>query len=564
MITKVLFIGDPCRGEQAVNIAMLEMLFSPLLKQLDISSSSHISDVNRLTDIHDWVEAWKSSFISDRKTILEKLDLDKVLVIGFETPERELIYLDSKKSPWINIAIHPVRFLDDLYFDISTSFDIDLKQHIASTGLIDMCVQALRVRYNCNSIEKNKPTLGIFGQTPIDKSIYFDGCFKKLDKYLDKIDKLAKTHENIIYKPHPYLTDSDVDDLIINRYDAELNTDSDTYELLANCKVTTACAISSSILFESPYFGIKTKFLENRAKQFGPPVSYRSLLDDNFFWTVALGREMPIDSLKISHVLPQNFLRKVFCPWGFRSDEIILQEILTEKQLQIADKSNKEIKQTIVKVNKEFQDSLKQLEQTTSKLVKQAEVRSIASDDLAKNADTRSMQAEQLATDANIRSMQSEQLATDTNTRSMQTEQLAKDADTRSTDASKLAHDADKNSSGAIQHAKDASMAAKQAHELVINLTSDLRTIKSSWSWRIISPIRRIENFIKSKKLKQRKTCKNYSNLNVAWHTHLYRSLIAIFVKSKKPWHTHLYRSFLSLTGNVKYSPVRKGNNIKE
>ena len=152
MITKVLFIGDPCRGEQAVNIAMLEMLFSPLLKQLDISSSSHISDVNRLTDIHDWVETWKSSFISDRKTILEKLDLDEVLVIGFETPERELIYLDSKKSPWINIAIHPVRFLDDLYFDISTSFDIDLKQHIASTGLIDMCVQALRVRYNCNSI----------------------------------------------------------------------------------------------------------------------------------------------------------------------------------------------------------------------------------------------------------------------------------------------------------------------------------------------------------------------------------------------------------------------------
>ena len=530
MITKVLFMGDPCRGDQAANIGILMLLFKPLLKQLDISYSSYISDVNKITKINDWINIWKASLCNDDNLILKKLDLNDTLVIGFEIPEREYLYLNTKNIPWINITIHPIRFLDDLYLDISTSFKTNLRQHIASIGLIDMFVQALRVRYNSDGIQDERNTLGIFGQTTIDKSIFFDGSFKKLDNYLYEIDKLANTHEETIYKPHPYLSDPDIDDLIINRYNAELISDTDTYELFANGKFTTACGISSSVLSEAPYFGIKVKFLEQRSKCFGPPVSYHSLLDDNKFWSMAFGKQIPKNSLYISKAIPKNFLRKVFSSWGYRSDETILEEQLSEKLLKLTENSNEDIKSSLGEINNDIQGTLEQLKQNATKIAKQADLRSVAVEDFAKNAHRRSTEAKQ----------------------------FAKNADKRSTEAEQFAKDADKRSTEAKQFAKDAKISAQQSHELVASLTSELREINSSWSWKIISPIRIIEKFVKSKKLTKKNTCKIYRNLNVAWHTHLYRALITIFVKSQKPWHTHLYRSFLSLIGNEKYNPIKK------
>ena len=183
-------MGDPYRGDQAANIRKLDLLFVPLLKQLNISHSSYISDVNKITKIQDWIDIWKASLHNEDNIILKKLDLNDSLVIGFEIPEREYLYLSTKNIPWINISIHPIRFLDDLYLDISTSFKIDLRQHIASIGLIDMFVQALRVRYNSDGIQNERNTLGIFGQTTIDKSIFFDGY--KLDVIFFQIMKERK------------------------------------------------------------------------------------------------------------------------------------------------------------------------------------------------------------------------------------------------------------------------------------------------------------------------------------------------------------------------------------
>lgn len=50
--------------------------------------------------------------------------------------------------------------------------------------------------------------------------------------------------------------------------------------------------------------------------------------------------------------------------------------------------------------------------------------------------------------------------------------------------------------------------------------------------------------------------CKSYSNLHVAWHTHLYRAGFGILVKGVKPWHTHLYRAFCSMRGDIRYNPL--------
>lgn len=315
MISRVIFVGDLCRGAQAGNVLLIERLFSPVLKRFGVPFSSCISDINRKVVLHEWLDDWKSSLA--RGGGLNPEDFYDAAVIGFEVPSSDLSLLSSVGVPWVNLAIHPVRFLDDLYFNVETSFDFDLRPMSADDALIDLCVNMLKIRYG--AVDGGKPSvLAIFGQTPIDKSIYFDGCFKSLDFYFDKIDEIAAGFSKNVYRPHPNATNHDMDRLVCDRYGASYHVGADVYELLVCGGVKAACSISSSILVEAPYFGVKSEYLDDRAKRFGRPVSYKSLLDNSLFWSRGLlGREENVECDSISGVVPMGYLRQVIESWGY-------------------------------------------------------------------------------------------------------------------------------------------------------------------------------------------------------------------------------------------------------
>lgn len=297
-------------------------MFAPVLKELGIPFSSYITPVNKIVQETEWLEGWKKSLGADQKSLLDVTDFEGAAVIGFEVAEKDLAWLNANGIPWMNVAIHPIRFLDDLYIEISTSFPYDFSSCAASAGLIDVWVQALRIRYRAVAQQTGPDTLAIFGQTPFDRSVYFDGDFRSLNDHIDALDELASGHERIIYKPHPYATDTAVTAMIEKRYGAEIYTQRDIYEFFVSRNITTACAISSSVLVEAPYFGITAEYLEPKAKKFGPPISYRALLDDLTFWNRLLGQEhSPRQGLKISQAVPENHLRKFYLSWGFITDD---------------------------------------------------------------------------------------------------------------------------------------------------------------------------------------------------------------------------------------------------
>src|SRR5690606_7186817 len=149
----------------------------------------------------------------------------------------------------------------------------------------------------------------IFGQTPFDRSVYFDGDFRSLGDYFGTLDRLVAGYERVLYKPHPHLTDPDVDALITSRYGAQPCEYSDVYELFVRGNISKACAISSSILEEAPYFAVEAVFLEPRAKRYGPPISYRALIDDPALWENMLDRPRTIEhSLNISSAIPAGYV----------------------------------------------------------------------------------------------------------------------------------------------------------------------------------------------------------------------------------------------------------------
>jgi len=321
----VVFIGDTQRGAQEGNILRLQALFSPVLKELEVPFSSYVTEVNRLNDTGMWLEGWKKSLSQNQGSALDIRDFHDAAVIGFEATEKDLAYLSLHGVPWMNVDIHPLRFLDDLYFEIASSFPYDFSRHSASRGLIEVFVQTLQSRYGFEREQGDSSIFAIFGQTPADRSVYFDGDFRSLRDYLDTLDRLAVGYDRILYKPHPYASDPDVDAMIKSRYGAETYTQKDIYKLFASGNIGVACAISSSILTEAPYFGIKEEFLEPKARRFGLPISYRALLDDRSLWEIFLKRSYATEqSLSLSQVVSANFIRRFYMSWGFMTDEALL------------------------------------------------------------------------------------------------------------------------------------------------------------------------------------------------------------------------------------------------
>nr|VFK41184.1 MAG: hypothetical protein BECKTC1821E_GA0114239_10105 [Candidatus Kentron sp. TC] len=328
MKERVLFIGDLQRGNQLGNAYKIFLLFSPVFREIGIKCETRYSHINLLRDPTDWLEIWRSSLRQRNDEYLEELELTaNTAIVGFELPDEDLAYLNKKNISWVNLSIHPFRFLNDLHFEVNASFDFNREDIQASLGEIELCANMLRIKYSFPTVSKRYHTLAIFGQEPFDKSVYFDGKFMLLDEYIDKLDVLAKEHDEVIYKHHPYQTDEAIDKLIFDRYSAKPPIDNNPYRLMLSGEVSTVCAISSSIISEASAFGLRAEYLEPRAKRFSSPVNYRQLLDNQDFWVRGLlSHNEPVEWKALSGSVPEQLLRESFAYWGFRTPQIELSE----------------------------------------------------------------------------------------------------------------------------------------------------------------------------------------------------------------------------------------------
>jgi hypothetical protein len=336
MRNRVLFMGDSYRGDQEQNIKRLFDLFAPVVMSCGGLPELCVSALNRRSGPEAWMSDWIESLKGECSSVLNGSDLDRVAIIAFELSWVDRQYLDAAGVPWVNFEIHPVRFLDDLYFNVETSFAADFSSLEVPDDYIHVRADVLRARYGFLDEVCSKRLL-IVGQTPIDKSIYFDGVFKSLPDYFDSLDSIVQSFDAVDYRPHPYLTDTEVDTLIRDRYSAGQCADWDFYRLLASCRYGAVCGISSSTLREAAYFGLESIVLEKRAKTFGRPVSYACLLRDSHLWLSGL-LETAIDSRKYESLppVPENYLRQVYCSWAYITKEDEAKELLSELKERVA------------------------------------------------------------------------------------------------------------------------------------------------------------------------------------------------------------------------------------
>lgn len=314
MIERIIFLEDLYRRDQKKNITMLYLLMTPIFSETNLKLEI-LTNEKPLT-------MWESTLRKDAVSILSDYNLNSACVIAFELNPVDKIYLQEKGIPWINIEIHPIRFLDDLCFSVTSSFQHRFADKLIQRPYIDLCVNKQKIKNYGKTLNLKPNSLLIIAQTKQDKSVYFDNEFKSLLDYIDALRSIAKGYDNIYYRSHPLFINEEVDKMIISEFNAEYLNSASIYDILCDNSIKGVAGISSSVLHEAAYFNKEVHFLEQRIKHFNDPVFLKDLYDNHELWRAFIPEYKPNDSCSNIY-LSDNMCRDCFGYWAYETKDIL-------------------------------------------------------------------------------------------------------------------------------------------------------------------------------------------------------------------------------------------------
>ena len=225
---------------------------------------------------------------------------DYDFVINFEGNSLILACLSRLGIPYIDVVLHPVRYLEDicLAFRGSTPeiterfkpFLLDPELFYIEASNIKACLMKGK-QDNPDDID-----IAVFGQTNDDKVLIKNGTF--LNLAAPKVSA-AMTKQlggcSFLFKAHP-LGDGDFGIYRSGvRFDQVIPTDINFYRLLSSGHLKTVISVASSVSVEAKYFGIDGVHLAEYPMRFWPesdsPDAYVPLAHEYFwssFWKAAL------------------------------------------------------------------------------------------------------------------------------------------------------------------------------------------------------------------------------------------------------------------------------------
>lgn len=210
------------------------------------------------------------------------------LVIGYELSRQTRNILIRAGALYIDIWLHPVRFMDDVLFAFNSNvtsvrkaiFKYDLPEDL-------MYLYADRVKIQTykgwRRVEADvEPYSALFvGQMMNDKSVCKNGTMLTLLDFKNKFESVCDRYNKVYYARHPYLKsgDEEIMDYIASIDNVQL-TSTPSYRMLSSYRIPMVCGLSSSVLQEAIYFGKKVDYF------YKPVLTYGNFLDPDSFATV--------------------------------------------------------------------------------------------------------------------------------------------------------------------------------------------------------------------------------------------------------------------------------------
>lgn len=228
-----------------------------------------------------------------------------MLLIGYELSEQTRRLLTRIGVTYIDVWLHPIRYIDDILFAFASNhsfvhkalhdFDLDEQHYYLYASRLK--VQAYK-GYDRPEVSAPPGSALFVGQLMNDKSVIENGRPKSLLDYRDSFADLVRNSERVFYSRHPYLRSGDEQILrFALGFPNVVLAKHPSYHYLANTNIDRVMTISSSVGLEAKYFGKQVDLLYRPIIPLGGgPESYASIYQDfvsPHFWARALSSLMP-------------------------------------------------------------------------------------------------------------------------------------------------------------------------------------------------------------------------------------------------------------------------------
>lgn len=180
--------------------------------------------------------------------------------IGYEMPPWLVRMLDRNSIPYVDIRLHPVRFMDDLMFAVRAS-DLCTQVALQAAAVPEAEVIAtagLREAMGCFISDARMPdnTLLVAGQRRFDATQIVDGSFFDAVDCAPAVHALCAGYEAVVLKPHPF---DRYHSLLIVAAGAPARVlgviEDNIYRLLALPQISAVLTVNSGVAQEAGYFG---------------------------------------------------------------------------------------------------------------------------------------------------------------------------------------------------------------------------------------------------------------------------------------------------------------------
>jgi hypothetical protein len=272
-----------------------------------------------------WIESLRASEDADEywasvhaqapaSPALDRLVLERMrgrFCIGYEMPPWLVRLLDEHDVPYVDVRLHPIRFMDDLMFAVRGS-DAETRAALLRMAVweSEVIVTAGLREAMCQFISEARVpdnTLLVAGQRRFDSTQIVDGRFFDAEPRAAEVHAICARYAAVLLKPHPLDQHHSLLAVAAGAPSGVFGViDDNIYRLMAMPQIAAVLTVNSGVAQEAPYFGKRVHALAPLPVQLAwrataAPAESHASLDDIVltpdFWRTVLAPHTRVTSM---------------------------------------------------------------------------------------------------------------------------------------------------------------------------------------------------------------------------------------------------------------------------
>ena len=263
-----------------------------------------------------WASVYHAVLATESLDRLVTQRLRRRFCVGYELPPWLVSLLDAHAVPYVDLRLHPIRFMDDLLFAARASapdtqaallpFAVPESEVLSTAGLREaMCRYISEARVPAG-------TLMVVGQRRFDSTQIAGGEFFDAHRQTAEIHALCADHAAVALKPHPLDRQHSLLEVAAAAPTRVIGVINDNaYRMMALPQVAAILTVNSGVAYEAPYFGKRVHTLAPLTMRLAwrgakPEAGVHASLDDVVltpdFWRTVLAphtRVTPADGMRL-------------------------------------------------------------------------------------------------------------------------------------------------------------------------------------------------------------------------------------------------------------------------